>query len=786
MTPTPAPPNEGEIATQDHPAGELDEQPSPYGERNEKLPEQLVNALKDLVKQFQQQDQYIRRREVLADRMKRFYERGFQHVYCNQRTGLFIQATAGATVQSNGEDIQCPNYIYDVNIFQPYLRVLESILTQNPPGIDFRAINPNESDDIEAAETAEGYRKMFDRSNDVKELQTQIVRMMGLSGRTVIWTRTEANAQKFGLNDEGKPKQNEVSTVHGTLECKLPILAKSLEDSLYCFIFDDIDVKQAKTQHPEFADKIKANTSGIGESNYERSARLGVLQGTRDQAQMGDAFSHLVTEMNCWMRPASFTDEAFEDAFEEVEPGEDGGVMTVKEKLLQLFPSGVHVVFNGDTYVGSWDESIDDHLVVGFPYVGDGMFRMALMDPMVVVQDRFNDAMNAAFEVWDFGWPSTWVAADDTEYDAIGDQQAAPYAFRQFKELARDGKLSDRIYREPNPELPATFMAFIELLEGPLAQFMIAAPPALFGAAMEDQKTASGYAQARSQAMGQQGLTWASIQKMMARMYYQAALCASSNPDHSEEIIVPGDGGSNTAVRLERLTKGKFGCYPDEDSSFPESTSAKRVTLNGILTMAIQDPILGQQIMSSPDNWALFSTVMGFPELIIPEAVSRDKQVFEIEELLKGAPIPASPKEMQSAQVQHAAASIVAQRSGQPEPPPIDPMSLLKPSIMPDELDFHEWEFEKCKEWLSSEDRRRQESTINPETGENNASGVLNVKLHALAHQAMMQAQQAQQMAMMPQPAGPPPKGGSPKPGGAPVGPQKPAATPAQPGMAAM
>lgn len=786
MTPALAPPNEGQIATQEHPAGELDEQPSPYGERNEQLPEQLVNALKDLVKKFQQQEQYIRRMEVLADRLKRFYERGYQHVYCNQRTGLFVQATAGATVPSNGQQIQCPNYIDDYNIFQPYLRVLQAILTQNPPGIDFRPINPNKSEDIEAAETAEGYRKMFDRSNDAKEIQTQIVRMMGVSGRTVIWTRTEANAQKFGLNRDGEPKRMEISTVHGTLESKVPILAKCLEDALYCFLFDDIDVRQAKTQHPDFATKIKANTSGLGESNYERSARLGVLQGTRDQAQMGDAFSHLVTEMNCWIRPASFTDEAFEDAFEEIEPNEDGSVMTIKDKLLQLFPNGVHVVFEGDTYVGSWGESMDDHIVVGFPYVGDGMFRMALMDPMVVVTDRFNDNMNAAAEVWDFGWPSTWVAADDTEFEAIGDQEAAPYAFRQFKSLPKGEKLQDRVYREPNPALPANFMEFIELLEGPLAQFMIAAPPALFGAAMEDQKTASGYAQARSQAMGQQGLTWAAIQKMMSRMYYQAALCASSNPDHSEEIIVPGDGGSNSTVRLERLTKGKFGCYPDEDSSFPESTSAKRVTLSGVLDKAALNPVLGAQVMSSPDNWKLFATIMGFPELVIPEAVSRDKQVFEIEELLQGAPIPASPEELQSAQVQHAAASMAAQRMGQPEPPPPDPMSMLKPSIMPDELDFHEWEFPKCKEWLSSEACRRELSTINPETGENNASGVLNVKLHALEHQKFMIAQMPPPMAA---PAGPPAKDGPPKPGAHPAGPPKPPATPAtpaRPGMATM
>ena len=153
------------------------------------------------------------------------------------------------------------------------------------------------------------------------------------------------------------------------------------------------------------------------------------------------------------------------------------------------------------------------------------------MDPMVTVQDEFNDCMNAAAEVWEYGWPSTWVNADDQEYDAIASQKADPYAIRQKK--ARSGQaMETEFFREPNPELPASFMNFLEMIQGPLSQFMLAAPPALFGASDSDQKTASGYAQARAQSLGVQGLVWQSMQDVMACMYYQAALAASKNPDH--------------------------------------------------------------------------------------------------------------------------------------------------------------------------------------------------------------------------------------------------------------
>ena len=760
-------------------------QESPYGPRNEKLPLQLVNAIKATIKEFASQELFVRRREVLRDRKNRFYERGYQHIY-EGRNGVFLQGTPGGTISANGREIQCPAYIDDYNIYQPYLRIQEAILTQNPPGIDFRPLNPNRPEDTEASQTAEGYRHVFDRSNNVKEIQTQIVRMLMLSGRVVVWSRTEEMPEKFGYTDDNQPKQMEVATIHGTMESRVPILAKSQEECLFCFLYNDLDVKQAKAKYPgegadgiEFASKIKANMSGLGESAYERLARLGVLNGSRMMSQIGDAFTHLATEQHDFLRPAAFTGDRFDDPLEEAGPEdmiEGQPLPTVGEKLRQLFPDGCRADFVGDVYVGAANESMDDHLkILGGPYVGDGMFRMAGMDPMTVIQDRFNDNMNAAGEVWDHGWPSTWIHAGDVEYDSIVGQTASPYAIRQLKELPNGMKAEDQFYREPNPELPATFMQFLDFLEGPLAQFIMAAPPALFGAAMQDQKTASGYAQARAQAMGQQGLIWQGIQHLMAGMYYQAALAAAKNPTHEDEITFEGPDQQTTTIRMDRLRKGKFGCYPDEDSSLPESTAAKRGTLASILTMAAQSPILGAQIMESPDNWETFLDVFGFSELTIPEALSRQKAVSDIEKLLQQSPLPPSPQEMQAAMVQHAAAAMTATASGQPEPPTPNAAAMLKASIPVDPYAYFNWEAEKCKEWLNSDACRRQ-------LEEGNQLGVQNVLLHW---------QELQKMAILtapPPPAAPAPGAGAHPPAkpakpSNPSGPQKPATKPpAEPG----
>lgn len=760
-------PNDGMDAVEGHPDEvESDDSVPTYGERNRDLPEQLKQAIKNALVDIGNQEKFDRRREVMRDRRNRYYRRGFQHIYENRTTGTFSMGVAGETVSTGNGSVECPNYIGDYNIFRPTELVIESVLTQNPPGIDFRP-DSQTTEDLEAAHTAETYREYFDRSNDVKEIQLKIVQMMCESGRTVLWTRTEANKQLWGVNDTGEARAMEICTVGGTLETKVPIMAKSQMDCGYVIWFDDPTVKSAKRQYPHIAKQIKSSDAGICESSYERIARLGVLQGTRKFAQVGEAMAHLVTRVIGFLRPENFTGEKYEDPFEEATPedvNEEGAPMTVREKLDQLFPDGCHAVFLGDTYAESWNESLDDAIVIGFPYEGDGMSREAMMDDAVVIQDFFNDCMNAMREAADLGWPRTFIDCETDEFDAIQDQRSEPYAFSPMK--AKKGQpLEQSFFREPELTLPETVVKIMEYLGGPFLQFVLGTPPALFGGSMEDQKTASGYAQARAQAMGVKGIPWAMLQTMMARMYYLAALAASKNPDHSEEIIVPGKGGNKT-LKLERISKGKFGAYPDEDSSFPESVSAKRALLQQLLTMAEASPAIGAQLMGNPENWEIISQIMGFSELKVPEAMSAAKQMREIELLLQQSPTPPSAEAIQTALVQHAVQALQAQQTGAPPPPPFDPQAFImtnsQPSIMPEQLDFHSWEGATGQDWLSSEECWREQSVGRPDTtGEikPNVAGVLNVRLHTQMHLDMAKAQAAAMMPPMP-PAGrglPPP-----------------------------
>lgn len=730
-----------------------------YGERNRELPQQLVDLVAGVIKKYQKQDNYLRRREVMRDRKARFYERGYQHLAWTGTGTMGGFSLISPGLQVAGSATQAPQYIDDYNIFWPYERIQLSILTQNPPGIDFQPNDPNAEEDIEAAKTAEKYTKIFDRNNDIKSLQTSGLRNMLLGARSISWTRTTQDGQKYGYNPDGSEKSVEITTFYGTLESRVSIMAKCQRETPFIFLYDDPQVDAARFKYDWIKDKIQGNQAGLGENQYERLARLGALQGSRQPMATGESFSYLTTRMYCWLRPEAFGGKEFDAPFEDGGETEDGQPMTCRDKLLEMYSDGACFTFIGEVYAESYAESMDDRLDIAFPFEGDGMYRMAPMDSMVVNQDAFNDAMNATRQIFDVGWPSRWIGTDQAEFDSIVGQVASPYAFR-LKKIPPGGKLEDVLHEENSPETPQTFEMYKEFVQGALPQFQTATPPALWGAQMPDQKTAHGYAQAQQSAMGQLGIIWGAMQGQWARIRYQSALCASTNPDYAELIVVPEGDGGKSGLSLQAITKGKFRCFPDEDSSFPETTAAQRAQLTQVLELLVQaQSPLGIQIMNDPDNVEWFLQKYGLAsEINVPEAEARNAQQLEIEELIQQAPV-VSPMAIQTAMQGHADAAI----SGAPVQP-FDPAMAQpdQPSVPINDYDYHQWHAAKCQSWLNGEDCRKQQA-------KGNTKGVQNVILHWKAHVAALAAMMPPPMPQVAAPKAPPKPAGGPPPGAPPA-----------------
>lgn len=734
-----------------------DLEPPPEQDVSEQIrsTEGLKTQVTDLAKHFISLDKWVRRQEVIETRRARFYWRSDQYIYWKGDSLGFVPAVGGSALPSGDETVQISRYTDVYNIYTPYGESLMATLIQNPPGVNWQPADPSKPEDITASQTAGKFQQKIENDNDRKNLQSDISRLFYTDGRTVL------------RNEHVKTEDGSIERIrsYGVLETKVcPITSNSQEDLIAIFISKEIDIYQAKDDYPDEADQIVEGTSSLGESAYERIARLGVLQGTRLIMQAGDAFAHMVTKHFVYLRPCCF--RRAKDEY--------------KEQLMQMFPKGMFAVFCGDTFCEARNASMDDEIAIGFPTPGDGMSRPSLGKRVIPLQDTFNDELNLWHEAHDFCVPMTFMYSETGEIDAVRDQISQPGNIIPFTSLPPGATSAEQAFYSTVLEaVPATLPQLLQFLQGPLAQFITGAFPALFGGDTGTNDTAKGISIQRDAAMGRMGISWAPMQELYAHIMDLAVRSAADNGMDDDTFTYQTSDRSGNKVtetlNVSDLKAGSYKCIPDTDASFPESTNAKRQTYQMMMASAERNPIIAD-VMAQPENQEYGHEIIGLPDLIVPGAEASNKQMNEISQMLDEQPIPPDLQEMAQAAQQQAingnpqlAQSLVqwAQQNpqidqgGQPTTPPPIPPEMYHPSIPVDPLcDMHQYEWPVVQKWMSSPEGLKQKSS--------NPKGFMNVRLHGLAHKALI-----------PPPPGamPPPSGGNGS-GGTPEAKQKVAEAP--------
>jgi hypothetical protein len=496
------------------------------------------------------------------------------------------------------------------------------------------------------------------------------------------------------------PNGQEVITVVGGLELKTPPWAGEMHE--YPYVQWNMEVHQArlKAAYPHSADKIGSPVASSMQE-YERLARLAQSQGG-PLTEGGDFNINLITFQRTWLRPWSFF--ALEDK-------------SLRDELLQLFPDGAYVAFAGDAYCESRSENMDDHWRVMHALPGDGSSgRPALGDALISVQERFNTLSNLQMETYEYGIPPIYADSEVLDFDSLQNQTAEPGV--HYPARAKPGQSLAAGFFQPEPaEVPPDLAEHAANLMGPVAQFLTGAFPALFGGAMSNNDTASGYAMARDQAMGRIGLVWRRMKFFHADVMLLAVDCFRKNRPHDVEVTLLGAGAAFESkwIRLADL-KGNLFSYPETDEQYPTLWSQQRAVLLQLL--GTPDPQI-QAVLSHPENMALMKRLIGLEEFVIPDDESRTKQYREIAQLVAEAPV-----------VHREAVSpsgVVTSDS------PV--VETVLPSIVPDEFaDNHVVELEICKRWFSSD--AGQVAKIEAPLG------YANVRAHAMLHQSYVLKQQ--------------------------------------------
>jgi hypothetical protein len=551
------------------------------------------------------------------------------------------------------------------------------------------------------------------------------------------------------------PNGQEVISIAGGLELNTPVWANEMHEYPYLQWQAEVHRAKLKAAYPHAADKIETSPSQGAEDVYARVSRLSVEQGL-PSIHPGDALMNLITFDRTWLRPWAFY--SVEDA-------------ATRNELLAMFPDGCYIAFAGDAYCESRSESMDDHWRVLHALPGDGQNRPSVGDSLVQVQERYNVLSNMQAETYEYGIPPIYADPQVLDFDALSNQVAEPAA--HFPARARPGQPLAAGFFQPAPAtVPPDMLRHQQDLIGPVAQFLTGLLPAVFGGGMEDQKTASGYAMARDQAMGRLGLVWRRTKQFYADVMLLSVDCFRKNrPDDAEIPLLGPDGVFDSrAIRIADL-KGNIAVHPEADETFPRLKSQQRGVLQQMF--AINDPVI-QKALVEPANLGFIKNVLGLTELVIPGEDSRNKQLREIQQLLASAPIvvqvpapalahaPSASNDQASvgAGIAPPAEAHATDRSGGASSAPTNDgkvattqtsahqspatnhqsLEMVLPSVPVDQLlDDHATEFEECKRWANSDAGQAAHMT--------NPAGFANVHAHAEAHlRAMQQTMITQQL----------------------------------------
>jgi hypothetical protein len=492
----------------------------------------------------------------------------------------------------------------------------------------------------------------------------------------------------------------EVISVVGGLELNTPVWANEMHEFPYLQWSMEVHRAKLKASYPHAADKIQMGGPQSADEVYARATRVAVSQGM-PVTHPGDALFNLITFSRTWIRPWAFY--SIEDK-------------SVRDALLALFPDGCYVAFAGDTYCESRNESMDDRWRVMHALPGDGQNRPSVGDSLVQIQERYNTLSNIQAETYEYGIPPIYADPQVLDFDALANQTAEPAA--HYPARARAGQPLAAGFFQPAPaQVPPDLVRHQQDLMGPVAQFLTGLFPAVFGGEMESQKTASGYAMARDQALGRLGLVWRRLKTFYADVMLLSVDCFRKNRPEDAEIPILGPGGEFESqwIHLADL-KGNIQAYPESDETFPRLKSQQRAVVQQL--MASSDPLI-QQALADPSNIGFVKGVLGLSDLVVPGEDSRNKQLREIDLLLRSGPVVVKSDEAVG-RTQEAGENPAAGDGSQS-------FVHLVPTVPVDLLfDNHAVELEECRRWANSD--AGQVARIE------NPAGFANVKAHAEAH----------------------------------------------------
>lgn len=414
-----------------------------------------------------------------------------------------------------------------------------------------------------------------------------------------------------------------------------------------------------------------------------------------------------------------------------------------RSMMKQQFPKGCYAVFIDDKLVEYYEEDMDEHWVTTEDPVSDFLHAIPEGQDSKDIQDMINEMLNLTMDTIEHNIPELYVRAQTLDLDKYKSVRSRPGNVTAVNVRPGLQSVASDFFQSHTSSLSQEHAIFSSKLVE-LGQQISKSMPTIYGGTIKGGSgTAKEYEASRAMSLQALSILWDTTKEFYASIMNLAVPQYAELMLEDEKYVqdLGNDRYINVYIQKSKLVGSVGEITSDTSEQIPISWAEERDVL--MMMMQNPSPVIGQ-ILMHPQNASFVASKIGLGEIFIPGDEDRQKQLAEIEQLIKQQPQP-NPAFMQyqmfmqSEEAQFQAGAMQLQGI---QPPPAPPEMLS--SIQPDfKLDTHPIEKETCATWLKSSTGRALK--------EINEMGWQNVYLHFLEHDQMemMKMQEDMQKQMM-------------------------------------
>jgi hypothetical protein len=649
-----------------------------------KLPQELQTILYELVRQYEDEDGWIRKQQIKLWKRNHEFWHGIQYIFWSESRQDWMVPTDARWLQTEEgrEESEGPFYDFVINIYRAHGESIIAALSSQVPSVRFIPDDIDDEDDLLASQTYDKISDLIQRHNPSKKILMQHLFYLWNDGIDFTYSAPKTD-KAFGMlyvphfdngqvcpecnfsqvPDQGQqmdpmatcpqcaqgdptqqippnqvpmqqqpvmtgydaqPKTRVLMENYGALFVKVPYYAKDAESIGYLFCTIDQPLAFLKSIFPNVADKLDASETDLGQ--YEKLGRAPSSFSIYSQINENRQVRPL---KRCWLRPWVF------DGLGKDKEAE-------RDQLKALFPDGCRVTFVGRTFVEATNECLDEYWTIGQAGLSQYIHSDPLGQPLLPIQEMRNTLANLTLETIEHAIPSEYADPGVLDFENFSRHEARPGLVFPAKPLPGQ-PLGNSFYTSERATLSKEVPAFAEQLDAD-GQFVTGAFPSIYGGPGEGSNTLGEYQQSRAMALQRLSIAWNLTTLWWAEVMKKSVKLYIDNLVQDEKYTVKKNGTYESVyISMMQAQGGKVGDVEVEGSDqFPISLAQKQAILLKLLEF--KDPELNQAILD-PENRKNIASVLAWPDLFIPGEAQRIKQARETQLMLKNAqPIPIDPE----------------------------------------------------------------------------------------------------------------------------------------------